>query len=69
MIVKRAKPKIMSELNFNGFFDALKKDRDNKEAIRIIEQDKIDENLWWDNYENQASKELLTFDSLKKNNI
>jgi len=40
----------MSELNMNGFFEAIKKERDAKQAKKILAESKQREDSWWNLY-------------------
>ena len=40
----------MSELDTNGFFEALQKERDKKNAERILKESRQREDQWWELY-------------------
>ena len=56
----------MSEIDSNGFFIALRKQREQEEADRILMQQKLNEDRWWRKYENDKprwlKKEKLSYD-------
>lgn len=56
----------MSELNFNGFFDQLKKEKELKNSKAFAEDLKKEEDLWWFKYEHDENCDINITLPIKK---
>lgn len=57
----------MSELNNNGFFEIIKKEKQDKLNKKIILESKAEEDLFWENYAKNLT--ILDIVEVEENNL